>query len=429
MPVTLLPTFLHRPAPFYNVAMGQPSLQLEKLKKHIDFHADDVANLRVLGTHLEPFLDEVTDTFYRRLFTDPQARRIFSEGEPQIARQRKVFRLWLGELFCGRYDTAYFQSRVAVGRTHVKVGMPQHFMFTAFEIVRQALQEAIDRADVPEPELKMRSLNKLLTLETTMMLESYKEHYASNIRREERTVVEEKLTRAEHLAQLGQLAASLAHEIKNPLAGISGAIQVIRDGMLSDNPHREVIREILAQINRLDDAVKDLLVYARPRRPVLTSCNLAAVVDRVVKMHLGVSHLRGMQVRVTAPPDLPAVPVDAGQFEQLLVNLLFNAAHASPKDSHIDIALKAVNGRVCLTVTDYGHGMDDQTCDRAFEPFFTTKAKGTGLGLPICTKIVEAHGGTLKLQSRIHCGTRAIVELPIEPDGGHDGAQAHHLES
>src|SRR5690606_12306908 len=99
----------------------------------------------------------------------------------------------------------------------------QHYMFVAMELVRQELGRAAREANVPELELKQRSLDKLLTMETVMMLESYKNQYASAIRDEERTVAEERLTRSQHLAELGQLAASLAHEIKNPLAGISGA--------------------------------------------------------------------------------------------------------------------------------------------------------------------------------------------------------------
>jgi signal transduction histidine kinase len=177
-----------------------------------------------------------------------------------------------------------------------------------------------------------------------------------------------------------------------------------------------VIHEILAQISRLDDAVKDLLVYARPKPPELLPCRLAAVVDRVVKMNQGVPSLRYLQVCVTAPEDLPLVSADAGQLEQLVINLLFNAAHASPKGAQIDVSLESMNGTVRLVLADQGHGMDIATCDRAFEPFFTTKAKGTGLGLPICKKIAEAHGGSLRIRSGVNRGTQAILDLPIHKE-------------
>jgi truncated hemoglobin YjbI len=159
----------YRARPIYNVAMTYAGLELDKLMRHIDFDEHDVANLRSLGSFLTDSLDRVTDAFYLRLFADPQARMLFREGEAQIARQRRAFQSWLSDLFCGRYDKAYFQSRVAIGRTHVRIGMPQQYMFTAFEIVRQELEHAIHEFEVPEPELKMRSLDKLLTLETTMM--------------------------------------------------------------------------------------------------------------------------------------------------------------------------------------------------------------------------------------------------------------------
>jgi two-component system NtrC family sensor kinase len=290
--------------------------------------------------------------------------------------------------------------------------MPQHYMLTAMEMVWEILGEVVRDSNAPDPEAKLASLHRLLALETAVMLESYKEVYSQRLREEERTVAEEKLTQSEHLAQIGQLAASLAHEIKNPLAGISGAIQVLRDQMEGEDPRHAVIREILAQISRLDATVKDLLVYARPRPPEYRPCDLAATTHRVVKVVREGASVRAVPIAVHAETQVPPVPVDPRQVEQLIMNLVLNAAQACKMGGRVDVFVSSFDRTAVLEVVDHGAGMTPEVLAKAFEPFFTTKAKGTGLGLPICKKIVEAHKGSITLDSQPGKGTRVRVELP-----------------
>ncbi len=395
-----------------------PCAFFEDMKNHIGFGEGDVNNLRALEPAVREFLPQVMDQFDRRLFQDPGARSVFTGGQAQMDHQRKMLVQWLQELFTSTYDDAYCERRMAIGRAHVRVGMPQFYMFSAMEIIWQELQAVIRRLDLPETEDKLASLHKLLTLELAVMLESFKESYSSQVRQEERSFAEERVTRSEHLAEVGQLAASLAHEIKNPLAGISGAIQVIRDGMRDDNPHRPVIREILGQINRLDAAVKDLLIFAKPKPPTLQPCDLNTVISRLVKLLRGTSAFRRVQV-VFQPVHVPLVPADENQIEQLIINLLVNAAHACESNGgRIDVSLSSESDRVRLVVADTGEGMDEKTSQRAFEPFFTTKARGTGLGLSICRKIIDAHGASISLSSARGEGTQVTVDFPrISPPG------------
>lgn len=384
----------------------------EELKNRIGFTDADAANLKSLGPLLQPVLEAVSDAFYRWLFQDPRAKLVFTGGQEQIDRQRRVFVRWLSDLFSGVYDELYYRSRLSIGQAHVRAGLPQNYMFMAMEIVWQELRRALLAANAGGLDAKLISLHKLLTLEITVMLESYKESYASQIRQEERSVAEEKLTRSEHLAQIGQLAASLAHEIKNPLAGISGAIQVIRDGMPPDDPHRAVIREILGQINRLDAAVKDLLVYARPRPPELSPVDLGGVISRVLNVMRGAPSFRRMSVQFQNNGKVHHIAADAGQIEQLVMNLVANAAQACSEGDRITIEVSDIGDRIRMLVADTGCGMDESVAARSFEPFFTTKAKGTGLGLSICKKIVDAHHGTITLRSTADVGTEVIVEFP-----------------
>jgi signal transduction histidine kinase len=353
------------------------------------------------------------DRFYERLFHDPGARAIFTGGQAQIDHQRLRLVHWLNELFGGTYDQSYCEKRLAIGHTHVRVGMPQHYMFVAMEIISQELEKVIRRLDVPGIEDKLASLHKVLSLEMAVMLESYKDSYSTKVRQEERSVAEERVTRSEHLAEVGQLAASLAHEIKNPLAGISGAIQVIRDAMRADDPHRPIIREILGQINRLDAAVKDLLIFSKPKPPAIQPSDLNTVVARVVKLLRGTAAFRRVQLRFDSVPALPLVPVDENQIEQLVINLLVNAAHACEANGgRVDVVLSSDPRGVRMAVADTGEGMDERTAQRAFEPFFTTKARGTGLGLSICKKIVDAHGAMITLTSTRNVGTQVTVDFP-----------------
>lgn len=384
----------------------------DDMKRRIGFMEDDAAYLRALGEAIESHYPEITEAFYRWLFADPRALRVFSGGDEQLARQRHVFGRWLEECFSGVYDDEYYRKRLQIGRTHVRVGLPQEYMLLAVEIVWQEVRRVALELRPQRFDEMMVAFHKLLTLELAIMLESYKEGYSSQIRQEERSVAEEKLTRSEHLATIGQLAASLAHEIKNPLAGISGAIQVIRDGMKPNDPHRTIIHEILGQIDRLDAAVKDLLIYARPRPPELAPCDLAAIVLRVIRLMRDTPLFQRVRLSVSAEEGLPYVAGDANQLEQLVLNLLVNAVQACQPGKDVSVTLRGVNQMVRMAVKDGGCGMDPVTAVRAFEPFFTTKAKGTGLGLPICRKIVEAHGGKIDLRSEVGVGTEVMVDIP-----------------
>lgn len=400
-----------RRAPIYNVAMAGTAL--DEMKRQVGFDGTDAIRLRALGEMLRPHFDQVVDSFYDQVTGNAEARAILIEGQAQLKRLHEKFGEWLEELFCGIYDDGYYRKRLVIGETHVRVNMPQHFMLTFMDVIWQELKRLVDETDLPDRETYLSSLHKILSLDTAIMLESYKERYSDRIRHEERTVAEERITRSEHLAEIGQLAASLAHEIKNPLAGISGAIQVIGDAMAPDDPHRDIIREILGQVKRLDGSVKDLLVYARPNPPEMASCQIDAVVERVLRLMRGTPTFQHADV-LFEKEQVPTVRVDERQIEQLIMNLLVNAAHAMPDGGSLRVTLKPLDDVVCLTIQDQGVGMEKSVAERAFEPFFTTKAKGTGLGLPICKKIVESHAGTISLSSELGKGTVVVVALPLE---------------
>ncbi len=384
----------------------------DSLKKSLAFTDADVMRLSEFASEVRQFLPAVVERFYVDLLRDPIARSVFTGGESQIARQRSLLTDWLNQLFEGTYDAAYYEKRFRIGVAHVAVGLPQHYMVIGIGMIWAELERLTRASSLRHIHEKLGSFHKLLMMDLAIMLESFKDSYSFQVRAVERQAVAEKLTRAEHLAEIGQLAASLAHEIKNPLAGISGAIQVIREGMPANNPHRPIISEILTQIDRLDETVKDLLLYARPRPLRTRLFTLEDTIQRVLRVLQEEPALQNIRIDHTPSPDGGWVEADEGLLDQLLINLIINAAHACERKGLVRLAVSANGEFVSLIVSDNGRGMSAEIRDRAFEPFFTTKAKGTGLGLAICRRIVDAHNGRIRLESETGRGTTVIVELP-----------------
>lgn len=229
----------------------------------------------------------------------------------------------------------------------------------------------------------------------------------------EHQATEQQLIRAERLAAIGELAASLAHEIKNPLTGISSAIQVISTDMTPDDPRREVVREILHQINRLDATIKALLAYARPHPLKVTTCQIRTIIDHVMNLLAQETDARQATVSMHTDDDLPCIQADPNQYEQVMLNILLNALQSRDYHAQVQVRLAAADDHLLLTVTDNGCGMTSGQIERAFEPFYTQKSRGTGLGLPICKKIIDAHGGDIQLDSTPDEGTTVTWRIPI----------------
>jgi len=168
----------------------------------------------------------------------------------------------------------------------------------------------------------------------------------------------------------------------------------------------------MRQIDRLDAAVKDLLVYARPKPPAKTVQNLSNVMERALMLFREHPGCRSVRVRTQGLEAAVETPVDDAQMHQVLTNLLLNAAHACAPKGEIWCRLEPMRDGARIEIEDNGAGIRPDLLEKVFEPFFTTKSRGTGLGLPICKRIVETHGGTIRLDSEPGRGTRVTIELP-----------------
>jgi signal transduction histidine kinase len=222
----------------------------------------------------------------------------------------------------------------------------------------------------------------------------------------------ESMKRVERLSALGQLSAGLAHEIRNPLASIAGAAEILRRKDEPDPKHARCIDIITSESRRLDGLLTNFLDFARPRPPRLQMIQLGAVLDNVLV--LAGHGIRGKAVHCekVAPADMPPVECDAEQLEQVLLNLVINAIEASPDGETVTLSASATDEQVTIQVVDRGHGVAAAHVDRLFDPFFTTKEHGTGLGLPVAHQIMTQMGGTLLAQRNTGEGMTFTLLLP-----------------
>jgi two-component sensor histidine kinase len=227
--------------------------------------------------------------------------------------------------------------------------------------------------------------------------------------------MEARLIRAEKLAAIGQAAASIAHEVRNALAGISGTVQVLKGSAAWKELPDGFSEEFDLQVTRIAHIVNDLMSYARPGTLHTARTNVHTILSRILATASPVAEAEGKRIETRFSPEDLHAEVDAGRLEQAFTNLVTNALQAMEKGGRLRVTTDRREDRVRIRFQDTGCGMAEETLSRAFEPFFTTKVRGTGLGLPIVRTILEAHNGTVDLASEPGSGTTVTLSLPAEP--------------
>ena len=242
-----------------------------------------------------------------------------------------------------------------------------------------------------------------------------------------RKAAEERLAQQAALARVGQMAAVVAHEVRNPLAGIKGAIQILMSRRAPDDGELPVMRDIVARIDALSELINDLMVFARPRPLRLAIVELHAIVGDAITIVRRDPVAHGVEISVQGAD--VSVMADGELVRATVLNLLLNAAQAmAASGGHIAITTYRRDGMAVVEIRDSGPGIPDEIRDQIFEPFFTTKARGGGLGLPIARRTAELHGGTLALECPAAGGTIVTMSLPIRAiasDPANGTAQAH----
>jgi signal transduction histidine kinase len=375
------------------------------IKLYVGFTDASSAALRELHPIALPFFQPTVDDFYAAIEDHPGARQAITGGQAQINRLKQTLVRWMDKMLLGPHDEEYYELRARIGRMHVRIALPQQYMFTAMDRIRVRLLDVV-RTRITDDSAKVEriatALNQILDLELAIMLETYREDLEAKHRNNER------------LATIGQFAASIGHELRNPLGVVESSLYLLRQHLKAeaDTPAvKKHLDRIGSEVVRANKTIHDLLDLARNRPPqkrptllhqLVESAGEAALLPAAVTLHASV------------PADL-TLDIDPDQVRQVLANLFTNAAQALKGRGQIWVeAEPAADGVTRVRVRDDGPGIPAEDRGRIFEALFTTKAKGSGLGLSLCRRIMEAHGGSIEVEPRSD-GAGFVLVFPSSP--------------
>lgn len=251
------------------------------------------------------------------------------------------------------------------------------------------------------------------------------------------------LRRLDRLSALGELSAAIAHEIRNPLTGISSNAQLLKDNMRSNREDHELLMElsenILVGVNRIEKIIIDIIDFAKPRRAVFAECSLDEIVSRTIRLIDPQCRQKRVRLEVESAGNLPTLLLDQTQIQQVLVNLILNALHATSPNGTISLSLSKSHPEqvrrsgdqeyVLLSISDTGTGIRPEILDKIFDPFFTTRPDGAGLGLSISDTILKEHKVDIHVNSELGKGTSFVMQFPVrrvsDEKGRKYGAQSH----
>jgi two-component system nitrogen regulation sensor histidine kinase GlnL len=248
--------------------------------------------------------------------------------------------------------------------------------------------------------------------------------------------IREEIRRKDRLAAIGEVAAGVAHEIRNPLFGISSVAQILMSEVRYDTVHQELLAAMQAEIRRLNTLVEDLLDYGRPSRPDRSPHSLEQIWEEILGLTREELAEAKLEIIREIEPGLPQILADGNKLRQVFLNLLKNAIQATPPGGRVTVRLTRLpraalpagvqrglaapagdgdpaQAYLVCQVADTGIGIPAKDLDRVFDLFFTTKSTGSGLGLAICRRIVEDHGGAIGLESAEQAGSTITVALPL----------------
>jgi signal transduction histidine kinase len=222
------------------------------------------------------------------------------------------------------------------------------------------------------------------------------------------------MEKAEHLASIGEVAAGLAHEIKNPIAGTKGALEIINQKTDPSDPKKEIFTEILVQMDKINNVIHDLLSYAKPKEMSISLVNPDDAIQNAIKFARTQISDKEIDIRFKGLENGTLAHIDSDKIQEVVLNLILNSISAVDEKGLITIELHQ-NGKNELEIlfTDNGKGIKKEHLSQIFNPFFTTRSRGTGLGLSICKKIIEAHKGSIEVESEEKEGTAFTIQLPV----------------
>jgi signal transduction histidine kinase len=384
----------------------------EELQRYVGWTPEDARRVQALAPLLAPALPALIDDFYAEIARHPDASKVITGGAQQIARLKGTLLGWLRDLLTGPYDRDYVTRRWRVGWRHVEIGLDQVYTNVALSRLRTGLlRELEDRwsGDLHESLPARRSLNTLLDLDLAIIEDAYQSEYLARQQRSER------------LATIGQVAAGIAHELRNPLNVVKTSVYYLLNAR---NPNPAKTAEHLQRIERhvvlSDGVITALSSFAKQPLPNLRPFAIEQCIREALEVN---PPPENVAVATDYPPELPAVLADPDQIRIVLGNLIRNAREAMPEGGRLTITARPSGGEsdgVEVEVTDTGVGIAADRLGRVTEPLYSTKAKGLGLGLAIARALLEKNRGRLRVVSEPGRGTTFTVRLIAVPPSGGD---------
>lgn len=221
-----------------------------------------------------------------------------------------------------------------------------------------------------------------------------------------------RLEQADRMVTTGEMAASMAHEIRNPIAGILGALQVVNKEIADTDKRKPIVKEMMVQLGRVNQAINDLLSYARPTKPELGDVIIQDVISKTLTILAQQPHGIILTIHQDMPTEPISIKADVKQIQQVVWNIVLNGIQSLRHTGTLTVSARSTNGDARIVFSDNGKGIPPEELEKVFKPFHTTKHKGTGLGMTISRRIIEQHGGQIHLESEVGKGTTVTITIP-----------------
>lgn len=371
-----------------------------ELQRYVGFTDEDGRILRALHPLVSSSFTALSEAFYERALEHADARATLNRGEKHVGQLKGTLVKWMHELFLGPWDERYVERRERIGRVHVQIALPQHFMVTAMNLVRHEFRARVNEharagtlGEIPEY-AAVTAIERICDIDLALMLDTYRKD------------LEDSQARIERLSVFGQLVGSIGHELRNPLGVIETSLYVIRQRQPLEERLLKHLDRIGDQVRVANDIITQLMNLIRDEPLHRVSIDLSVLVNEAL------SRLPDTTIQIHAEEPV-SIRGDPTQLTQVLVNLIQNASQFAGAQGRVEIDISKDERWAVLTVDDNGPGIDPSIRNRLFEPLVSSRPGGVGLGLALVRRVVERHRGAVAASRSPLGGARFTVQLPL----------------